>query len=426
LYKEFKRLNDSITDVQRTTQISEIHAKYQTMEKIQENELLTKDNQIIQDQLKRRGYYIFGVVALVIMLIVFTLFLYRSYTNKLKLNELLTIQKQETENRAEELIIMNEKLKELDDFKLGMMSMIVHDLKNPLNSILMLSEQINSEKYGKLIRNSSMLMKNLIMNIIDVQRLENAHLPFDLTTCSFLKLVNIALDEVDFLIKQKSLEIENNIHQNPSVKCDNELIKRVLVNLLTNAIKFTPANGKIILNVEKNVEGFIKIMISDTGEGIPQEKINEVFDKFVQIKDRKSGSLRASGLGLAFCKLVIEQSGGKIGVISTNKSELTDNSDITTTFWFTLPSVMDSSDNFQVDTFDLNQAKYIAFTQKEKKRLNTVIPQISPLKVYQTSEILTLLSQINDESESIKKWKAEVEYAVFSGNEKKFNELISL
>jgi len=105
----------------------------------------------------------------------------------------------------------------------------------------------------------------------------------------------------------------------------------VLTNLVDNALKFTPARGKVTVMAERapGEEGFIRCAVRDTGPGIPPEYRERIFDRFVQVQDARTGRRRGTGLGLTFCRLVVEAHGGRIWVESEEGQG--------STFYFTLP-----------------------------------------------------------------------------------------
>jgi len=108
---------------------------------------------------------------------------------------------------------------------------------------------------------------------------------------------------------------------------DKDLIGQVLMNLITNAIKFTPEYGKILVEARSNASK-VTISVKDTGTGIPEEFHEKIFEKFETVKVRQKGTQASTGLGLAFCKLAVERHGGKIGI----ESEVGEGS----RFWFSL------------------------------------------------------------------------------------------
>jgi len=235
----------------------------------------------------------------------------------------------------------NIKLQELDRFKEAMTGMVVHDLKNPLNAILGLSSMEPENEMMLMINSAGNQMLNLVLNILDVQKFEDTNVKLQISSHNLKEISSNSISQVNLLLKQKNLLLDNNIPEQIEVETDQELLSRVFVNLLTNSIKYTPQGGKIRLDacyaqnaqnyllpgIEENMrilfpedfkniieqnEKFVLITVTDTGQGIPTEKVHLVFEKFGQVEAKKSGSVRSTGLGMTFCKMVVEANGGKI------------------------------------------------------------------------------------------------------------------
>jgi len=125
------------------------------------------------------------------------------------------------------------------------------------------------------------------------------------------------------------LEIED-IFSTSDVIGDKQRIRQVLINLVGNAVKFTPTHGKVSVTVERNGDEWVQTSVADTGPGIPLEEANKIFDKFYQIAQAGKQKARGTGLGLAISKALVEMHGGRIWV----ESEVGRGS----TFFFTLPA----------------------------------------------------------------------------------------
>jgi len=245
-----------------------------------------------------------------------------------------------------------EKLQELDNFKEAMTGMIVHDLKNPLNAIIGLSSMNPEDEMMQMINSAGNQMLNLVLNILDVQKFENTEVKLNLNEASLYELAEEANRQVTLLIKQKKQILNINILPQTIISTDSEVTIRVFVNMLTNAIKYTPNGGSISINQEAilfNEDDYNKsdlipdtiktkfkfqtpiclISVSDTGQGIPADKLHLVFEKFGQVEAKKSGGVRSTGLGMTFCKMVVEAHGGAIWITSEVGKG--------TNFYFTLP-----------------------------------------------------------------------------------------
>jgi signal transduction histidine kinase len=314
--------------------------------------------------------------------------------------------------QKEELHATNNRLIELDQFKEGMTGMIVHDLKNPLNSIL------NSNNIQR-IKLAGKQMLNMVLNILDVQKFEDAKMHLNIQNHSAYEIAQNASNDVLMLILEKNITFENIIPIQIVIKADAEILERVFVNILTNAVKYTPNNGKITISSPegfKNPEGFVRLAISDTGQGISADKIHLVFEKFGQVEAKKSGSVRSTGLGLTFCKLAIEAHGGSIGV----ESELNKG----TTFWFTIPRGTENIIINPIESKDLK--KKINLTEEEKQILLPLLPELKELEFYEVSSIRSLLKNIDVSNKpELKLWVEEMQNALRAGNEEKYLELLN-
>ena len=228
-------------------------------------------------------------------------------------------------------------IKSLEEFKEKMTHMIIHDLKNPLNTILNISELIEEDYQSKILKVSGEQMLNMVENILDIQKLESDKMPLDITNNYVGDVISNAVEEVKLLVevsRNNQLTLNYDYPENLGFSFDYENIKRVLVNLLTNAIKYTPEGGKIHVESEEiiqNNSNYVLFSVKDTGHGISEENQKLIFDQYAQIKAKKSGASRSSGLGLTFCKMMVEAHNGFIGV----DSEVDKGSN----FYFALPRV---------------------------------------------------------------------------------------
>jgi len=334
-------------------------------------------------------------------------------------NQKLELQNEEITAQTEALKMVNNELLELNKFKEMMTNMVIHDLKNPLSSIIGLSNQKSPEENFHLIRQSGKQMLNLVMNILDIQKFENTRIPLNLVNVSMIDFLNRATSEVSGLIDAKNLALKYFGDFRQIVTADNELIERVLINILSNAIKYSNNNGEITISSEDcENQDFVKISVTDYGPGINPEHLEKVFDKFSQVSLKKTGAIRSTGLGLSFCKMAVEAHHCNIGVVSEPGKA--------TTFWFTLKKANPTNEVPQAIVKDLNEGIKIALSDTDKEYLMTFIPKLAPLKFYQIGKLLPLLSSVDvTKSPAIKGWKTEIENAVYANNEIRFKELIN-
>lgn len=226
----------------------------------------------------------------------------------------------------------------LEQFREDLTHTMVHDLRNPLTGIdaaLKLFPQTvdnelssNQQKILDIAQRSTLRMLNLVNAILDISRLESGNMPLNLTEFSFAEMVASILAMETALAEQHDIQLINQVPRNlPHVCADAVLMDRVIQNLVGNALKFTPSGGSVRVRaeVEPELPDKVRVSISDTGSGIPAEIKTHLFEKF--ITGQQVG--RGSGLGLAFCRMVLEAHGERIWVSKTSHTG--------TIFTFTLP-----------------------------------------------------------------------------------------
>jgi len=226
----------------------------------------------------------------------------------------------------------------LEQMREDLTHMIVHDLRNPLGSMMSslrlihaaFAERDETVPVTKLLRiamRSGQKMYRLIDSLLDLGRLEAGETELNKTLVSPQSLVEEAIEQIQPVALNKEQNVTTRIFPNlPKVAADSDLILRVLTNLLDNATKFTPKGGDITLSVERTRQEVL-FAVSDSGPGIPPESRQRVFNRFARL-DSAEG-VKGTGLGLAFCRLAVEAHGGRIWVESETGYG--------STFCFTLP-----------------------------------------------------------------------------------------
>ncbi|MFC2104707.1 sensor histidine kinase, partial [Bacteroidota bacterium] len=161
-----------------------------------------------------------------------------------------------------------------------------------------------------------------------------------------------------------------------------------------------------------------RIKVSDTGQGIPKEKLHKVFGKFEQVIARKSGLGRSTGIGLTFCKLFVEAHGGEINVESQeNKGSM---------FWFTLPAGKQGNEEITIEE-EIIEDKAIELTTTEKEILTPFLLKLQELEVYESTAVEKVIEQIDcSKTPNLQKWKAKMDNAIDALNEEKYKKLIHL
>jgi signal transduction histidine kinase len=218
------------------------------------------------------------------------------------------------------------KMKELEKLRDDLMKMIVHDLKSPLTSVLATMEMLMDGDFGPLVSQQRSALGDaegkaedllaLIEDLLEVRRIEETALTLNLEAIAPGALLTEIVHEWSHRFQQDrasaSVEASDDA---PVFHADRQLIKRVLGNLIQNALTHSAHAVTLQLSVRRDGDGVL-FTVQDNGPGIPQEYHEIIFRKFEQVKTPNAPRVRSSGLGLAFCKLVVESHGGRIWVQS--------------------------------------------------------------------------------------------------------------
>jgi len=217
------------------------------------------------------------------------------------------------------------------------LAVVAHDLRNPLNTVsmaigLMLEttpvERVQERRQQEIVRRAADRMNRMIQDLLDVKRMESGHLTIEVKAESPDILVNDAIEMLRPLASGRSIEMEASVADDlPAVLADAARIQQVLSNLVGNAVKFTPRQGRITVAADRH-EAEVRFAVIDTGPGIPPEQVPHIFGRFWQAR---SSDQRGIGLGLAIAKGIVEAHNGRIWVESQVG--------LGSTFYFTLPSV---------------------------------------------------------------------------------------
>lgn len=156
----------------------------------------------------------------------------------------------------------------------------------------------------------------LVNNLIDITKIDAGYFSINKINYDIVNLIEDITLSVAEYIENKGLSVvfDTDVEEK-IIACDPEKIERIMLNLLSNAVKFTPRGGKIMVNVE-NGERKICIKVKDTGKGIPREKLNSIFERFVQVDKSLAREHEGSGIGLSLVKALVELHGGTISVKS--------------------------------------------------------------------------------------------------------------
>ncbi len=338
LYKEaykyhvvFKTMNDSLYNEENIQKIAGLEHQYIYEKERQETELeQAKKDAIHAEEAKRQKTVINAFILGLVMMTGLIIVILWSFTQKRKANRILAGQKQKIEDTNKELSqqkkeiqIFSRKLEIANQTKDKFFSIIAHDLKSPFNSILGFSDLLleNHKEYDedkreqliKYIKGSSQSAYNLLENLFKWALSQSGKIKFSPEKLDLKSIVNDVIAAAGGYAKNKEISILNNINFNEFVYVDENMIRTILRNMISNSIKFTHKSGKItISSSNQNDIGFLKVTISDTGVGMDKNQINDLFCIDKNTSKKGTEGEKGTGLGLILCKEFVEKHGGKI------------------------------------------------------------------------------------------------------------------
>lgn len=214
-----------------------------------------------------------------------------------------------------------EALRQEKQWRADFTNLLVHDLKSPLTAVRGNLDMVISGLRGPLpaeqkhhlerARASGQELSAMIENLLDVERLENGVLKVEATPCNLGDVLNGCVDSVKDVAALNQVTLDTSIPESlPNMKLDEQLVRRIVLNLLSNALKFTPTHGYVYLRASSSDRDAM-VAVIDNGPGVPSGEADHIFEKFRQAKNTVRGG---AGLGLTFCKLAVEAHGGRIWV----------------------------------------------------------------------------------------------------------------
>lgn len=338
-YKNYIALRDELDSLGKDKEIFELEAKYQTEKKEQEIALLTTQNQLARQEKQNQLYLLLGIVLIVVIVAVFFFILYRN--------------RQKTAN----------KLKELDKMKSHFFANVSHEFRTPLTLIKSpvekelskpkLDPELKSE-LKTINRNADRLLV-LVDQLLDLSKLESGHMQLQVTRANLLSDLRAIASAFEYLAQQKSVKYTVQIPTlDELLWYDQDVIEKITVNLLSNAFKYTEEAGEVVIHVEADSQQ-LELSVKNTGEGIDNDEINKVIERFYQTDTSREGA----GIGLALVNELISLHKGQFAYTSTE--------DGWTIFTVRLPVNKESFSNNECvlhESKESTQAKFSGFLPK--------------------------------------------------------------
>ena len=302
--------------------ISKMLVELYTNELDRERQLLNQQLELTRleaksNQMNNRQLILFASLIFVILLLI-GYFL----VNRIRMTRKL---ERQVEERTHALVENEKKLIEISQTKDQFYSIIAHDLKSPFNSLIGFSNLLHDDyddfsdeerkQFITIVRNSSEEIFALLENLLDWTRKSSDNISFKPARIDLQRLIKqtIQLQEKNALMKQ--ITIKNHIPKNTFVAADENMLRTVVRNLASNAIKFTNPEGTITFKATVN-NGFVECSVNDDGIGMNENTLNQLFNLSGKIKKKGTANEKGTGLGLLLCKDFVERHGGKLTVES--------------------------------------------------------------------------------------------------------------
>jgi len=233
------------------------------------------------------------------------------------------------------------KIKRLENIRKDFVANVSHELKTPLSAIIGYSETLlakdlsedkeRQKEFTEIIHSHATRLGNIVEDLLKISEIEAGCPVLDLTDMEIKGIVERTALILEKEIKEKKLDLTIEFPESiPRVKAGENALEQVFLNLLDNAIKYTPDNGKIEIRASEEND-FVKIEVSDTGVGIPAKDLSRIFERFYRVDKARSREIGGTGLGLSIVKHLVESMGGRVWAESRiNKGS---------TFFFTLPKI---------------------------------------------------------------------------------------
>ncbi len=309
-YELLSRYYESKNQYEKAFNNLSVSRTYDLQNKAQEsiNNLnrLEFDKKVAEAQRKRQQQNVLIIVILagLFVSLLFLLTLYRSYKLKRKANRLLT---------------------EMDELKTRLFSNISHELRTPLTLILAPLEQMLSDKTKKtpsrkqikMMRRNALELLNLVNQMLDLSKIDARNMALELNESNIVVFVRAHFASFASLAERKNIAYNTYVPDTRIITWfDASKLEKIINNLISNAIKYTAENGQVFCFASFPTSDQLEIVVQDTGQGIPENELSKIFDRFHQVKNEGSNQTTGTGIGLALVKELTEIMRGKINVSS--------------------------------------------------------------------------------------------------------------
>jgi len=228
--------------------------------------------------------------------------------------------------RQEDERLQRQKLEEITQIKSNILAIVSHDMRTPLTSILLYAQMLLDEvgtldieeetNFLDIIHSECTRLSRLVDDLLEVQRLESDRVKWDMQTHDLTDTVRSCVSVFDAMASNKNIELRVDCQENmPPIEADSDKLTQVLSNLVSNALKYTEANGTVEVSAHLQRSDFI-LRVADSGPGIARDQWDQIFDRFTQVRDPNTSNIAGVGLGLYIVKKIVEGHGGSVWVNS--------------------------------------------------------------------------------------------------------------
>ena len=332
-------------------------------------EKVEQENKNYIKKLNYNKYFIIFLSVLVLTFLALMYFLYKNFIKNKKINKRL-------KKANIELHSAKQKTEEIAKLKTQFMSTVSHELRTPLYGVIGMTEIIESEhvelkdsKYIHSLKFSAKYLLSLINDVLNLSKIESENIELLYEDINFRQEVTIVVDSMEVIANQYHNKIVVDFAENVPqfIQTDKVRLSQILINLLSNALKFTK-EGTVSIYISINeVRQNVVFEISDTGIGIPQKYIDKIFDKFTQVERNSDEQFQGTGLGLAIVKRFIELFKGNIAISSqVNKG---------TTITFSIPLLLGNEIKEKTPHDLVETMKNLTILVVEDNKVNQIVTQ---------------------------------------------------
>lgn len=340
-YRAFTRIKDSLNIVENRRNIADLQVRYDTEKKQRENDILRIEGEKNIQKINQQRVLVIFLIIILILILGLSIIIYQFYISKKNTSKILADKNLELEDTNLKLTKSEENLMHINATKDKFFSIIAHDLRNPFASLILsvdmlkkYYERIDKENMDKIVNTISMTVhqsNELLTNLLEWARAQTDSLKYEPQILNLLPIILDVMPIIKGSAFPKNIKVDTNIDHNLTVLADLNMLNTILRNIVSNAIKFTPRDGSIIITAEQENE-MVKITVADNGVGIEPENLKKLFKIETKFKTKGTDNESGTGLGLILCKEFIEKHDGKIWA----ESEFGKGSK----FIFTLPKAM--------------------------------------------------------------------------------------